>query len=83
MAIDTEAKRFRILDFLQDFGAPGLPTPPVGSWGAGERAAALWLYFGAAVVGPTIVATPSLRATNQAPDLLGTNGPGDLEGRVG
>lgn len=49
MAIDTEAKRFRIMDMDTPAGAPGIPTAPGGTLDGGERAAFLWLYFAGAV----------------------------------
>lgn len=48
MAIDTAAKRFRIMDFDTPASAPGIPTPS-GVVDASERAASLWLYFAAAI----------------------------------
>lgn len=49
MAIDTAAKRFRMLDFSIPT-APGMP-PPDGTIDGDDRAAFLWLYLaGAAAI---------------------------------
>ena len=73
MAIDTAAKRFRILDFDIPT-APGMP-PPDGTIDASDRVAFLWLYMeaGAAAVVRTAIRTYPRDFNRQDPSARRSN----------
>lgn len=64
MAIDTAAKRFRMLDFDIPT-APGIP-PPDGTIDGDDRVAFLWLYLTPANIHPGAVSRQVLPTGDRA-----------------